>query len=154
MIQLFRNNITKTYRKPDVDTVDKINKDAKEIAVELKLDNRINQITARNAYITLKDHKQNFDENPKCRLINPTKTEIGKISKIILDKINKKIRSKLNLIQWTDPQQVISWFTNLEEKNNLRFIKFDVREFYPSITEELLEKSIKFAKKHHNIIMK
>ena len=98
MIQLFRNNITKTYRKPDVDTVDKINKDAKEIAVELKLDNRINQITARNAYITLKDHKQNFDENPKCRLINPTKTEIGKISKIILDKINKKIRSKLNLI--------------------------------------------------------
>ena len=149
--KLLLNNITKTYRKADTEIVDKINKDAKDIAVELELDDRINQLPAREAYITLKDHKINFDRTPKCRLINPTKSEIGKISKIILENINKNIRSKLMLLQWTDPQQVVSWFDDLKDKKNLEFIKFDVREFYPSITEELLERSIKFAKRHHKI---
>ena len=82
---------------------------------------------------------------------NPTKCEIGRISKIILERANQTIRSKLKLIQWTDPQQVIAWFTDLDQKINSEFIKFDVKEFYPSITEELLNKSIKFAQKHHEI---
>ena len=54
-------------------------------------------------------------------------------------------------MQWTDPQQVIAWFSDLDQKGNLEFLKFDVKEFYPSITEELLNKSIRFAKKYHNI---
>ena len=82
---------------------------------------------------------------------NPTKCEIGRISKIILERANQTIRSKLKLIQWTDPQQVIAWFTDLDQKSNLEFIKFDVKELYPSITEELLNKSIKFAQKYHEI---
>ncbi len=35
-------------------------------------------------FISLKDHKENFENNPKCRLINPAKSESGKLSKIIL----------------------------------------------------------------------
>ena len=42
----------------------------------------------REAFISLKDHKENFENNPKCRLINPAKSDSGKISKLILDKIN------------------------------------------------------------------
>ena len=57
----------------------------------------------------------------------------------------------MKLLQWTDPQQVISWLTNLKDKTNLEFIKFDVREFYPSITQELLDKAIKFAQRHNKI---
>ena len=53
----------------------------------------------RESYITLKDHKENFQTNPKSRLINPTKTEVGKISKQILSKKVAKIREKTKLEQ-------------------------------------------------------
>ena len=47
---------------------------------------------ARNpAYITLKDHKENFNINPKCRLINPAKSEHGKVAKLIVENIKKKV---------------------------------------------------------------
>ena len=36
------------------------------------------------AYITLKDHKENFRNNTKCRLINPSKSEVGLVSKSYL----------------------------------------------------------------------
>ena len=49
------------------------------------------------AFITLKDHKDNFESNPKCRLINSAKSELGKVSKIILDCINQEIRSSTNV---------------------------------------------------------
>ena len=45
----------------------------------------------KEAFITLKDHKDNFESKLTCRLINPSKQEIGKISKQILDNINKKL---------------------------------------------------------------
>jgi hypothetical protein len=62
----------------------------------------------REAFISLKDHKENFENNPKCRLINPTKSESGKLSKVILGKINSNLRQKLNSNQWRNTQQVIS----------------------------------------------
>ena len=36
-----------------------------------------------NYFSTLKDHKENFQNNPTVRLINPAKNEIGRISKAI-----------------------------------------------------------------------
>ena len=146
--QLLLNNITKMYKKANDKVVNQINNEAKEIADELELSDRINQLAGKNAYLTLKDHKKKFNSNPSCRLINPTKSEIGKVSKIILERANKIIKMKLGVMQWTDPQQVINWFKSIEEKHNMEFIKFDVKEFYPSITEELLEKSIRFGQKH------
>jgi hypothetical protein len=62
----------------------------------------------REAFISLKDHKENFENIPKCRLINPTKSESGKLSKVILGKINSNLRQKLNSNQWRNTQQVIS----------------------------------------------
>ena len=73
------------------------------------------------------------------------------ISKKCLDKINKIIRSKTNLHQWRNTSEVISWFKNIPNKYNCKFIKFDIIEFYPSITENLLKKSINFAKEYVNI---
>ena len=40
-----------------------------------------------------KSHKGNFKNSLKCRLINPTKNEIG-------DRINKIIVEKVNVNQW------------------------------------------------------
>ena len=47
-----------------------------------------------NGFITIKDQEENFDNYPTVRLINPAKTELGRISKLILDKINKNISQK------------------------------------------------------------
>jgi hypothetical protein len=52
----------------------------------------------REAFISLKDRKENFENNLKCRLINPAKSESGKLSKVILDKVNSNLRD-LNY-QW------------------------------------------------------
>ena len=61
----------------------------------------------REAFISLKDHKENFESNPKYRLINPAKSDSGKISKSILDKIDTKVQSILNVNQWSNTQNVI-----------------------------------------------
>ena len=83
---------------------------------------------------------------PKCRLINPAKTNIGKISRQILQRINKDIRTKTALKQWQSTKQVIEWFQNIENKKSKCFIQLDVVDFYPSITEELLKKALDYAK--------
>lgn len=138
------NSISANYKKADPDIIYEINDEAKEIAQELKIDDRVNVLPTKEAYFTLKDHKNNFKTNPKGRLINPTKSEIGKISKIIVQKINIAIRSKQQHVQWTDASQVIEWFNTLP-RNQYKLLKFDVIEFYPSITEELLDTAIRFA---------
>ena len=38
-----------------------------------------------NSFITLKDHKENFNNNITVRLINPGRNELGRISKGILE---------------------------------------------------------------------
>ena len=56
---------------------------------------------ARNpAFITLKDHEENFNSKLPCRLINPSKRELGKVSQQKLEKINKIMVQHLNVNQW------------------------------------------------------
>ena len=98
------------------------------------------------AFITLKDHKKNFRSKPSCRLINPYKNEIGKISKIVLEKINKKLLKELDSNQWKNTDDVICWFRNIPSKSECKFIQLDIKEFYPSITEKSLNNAITFAK--------
>ena len=54
--------------------------------------------------------------NPKYRFLNPTKSQLGKISKQILQKINKTLRSKLNSNQWQNSSEVVDWFKNIQQK--------------------------------------
>ena len=137
--KLLRDNITKSYETSSDKIIAEINDEAKEIATQLELDDRINIMPIKDAYITMKDHKENFNCKPKCRLINPTKSETGRISKKIIEQINKTIRNKTKFLQWTDTQEVIDWFNGLKDKRNLKFIKFDVVDFYPSIIKALLK---------------
>ena len=100
-----------------------------------------------NCFITLKDHKENFANRPTVRLINPAKNEIGRISKSILDDINSRLRSSLEVNQWKDKTEVINWFKGIEDKRQHKFLMFDIENFYPSITEDLLKKALNFASK-------
>ena len=76
---LVDKNIQKSYKKANKGQEAKINKDAKTIAEELDLSDRVETMAKRDTFITLKDHKPNLNNTPTCRLINPTKSEIGKI---------------------------------------------------------------------------
>ena len=103
------------------------------------------------AYITIKDHKEDFPNKISCRLINPSKSDIGKISKQILDKINFKIISETKSNQWKNSTSVIEWFNNIQNKNQHRFVVFDIESFYPSISEDLFNEALSFAKTKVNI---
>ncbi|PFX28035.1 hypothetical protein AWC38_SpisGene7288 [Stylophora pistillata] len=149
--KLLQENITKTYKKSSDHLVDKLDSQSAKIAERLKLDDRIEKLAKEDAFITLKDHKPNFQDNPSCRLINPSKPETGKISKHLLDEINNAIITGSKVNQWNYTSSVLKWFNSLENKSSLSFICFDVCEFYPSITEKLLSKALDFASKHCSI---
>ena len=93
----------------------------------------------------MKDHKENFENAPKCRLINPAKTNIGRISKQLLEVINREVHDSTGLTQWRSTGEALKWFSDIKDKHKKRLIQFDVVEFYPSISEELLIKALDFA---------
>ena len=105
----------------------------------------------KEAFITPKDHKHNFANRPTCRLINPTKTEVGRISKQILEEINREFVNATKVNQWKNTSSVLQWHKLLQNKRNSTFIYFDVVEFYPSISEALLNRALDFASQHMNI---
>ena len=79
--KLLKDSITSTYRKADKTTKISIDREARSIAADLKIDDRTECIAPQQAFITLKDHKENFANNPTCRLMNPAKSELGIVSK-------------------------------------------------------------------------
>ena len=149
--KLLRDNITKHYKPASDRAYNSINAEAKSIAQKLDLDDRTEILAKKEAFITLKDHKDNFEHSLPCRLINPAKSEIGIISKKILDTILQNIRPIVAVNQWKNSMSVIEWFKNLEDKNKHTFACFDICDFYPSITEKLLLESLKFAGQYTTI---
>ena len=123
---MINNAITSKYKKAS-------NNIKKQIVL-----NRLEVNGENNNFITLKDHKENFNNNPTVRLINPAKNELGHISKAILDTTNKNIREAMGLNQWRNTDTVIHWFKGIRNKHLCNFVVFDIKEFYLSITENLL----------------
>ncbi len=62
-----------------------------------------------------------------------------------LDKINSNLRKILNLNQCKNTQNVIEWFGNIKEKHRHSFISFNIVDFYPSISENLLDQALSWA---------
>ena len=60
-----------------------INIDEKQILNSREVLNRLERNDENNSFITLKDHKENFNNNLTVRLINPAKNELGRISEAI-----------------------------------------------------------------------
>ena len=116
-----------------------------ELAEKLELNDRVHRSAQRDCFVTLKDHKPGFRSNPQCRLLNPSKSELGKVAKLMLQRINSELRGKTNLKQWRRTSETRDWFVNLDNKQELTFVKFDVESFYPSISEELLRSAFQWA---------
>ena len=94
---------------------------------------QVRSYAKRPAFITLKDHKENFKSNQKCCLINASKSEMGIVSKKYLENIISKLNSKLQHNQWRNTSTVTEWLKAIKNKVKRRFIQFDITEFYPSI---------------------
>ena len=98
-----------------------------------------------NCFVTLKDHKPNFQNNPTARPFNPSKNELGRISKTISDKINVNLCNSLHLNQWKKTQEVIDWLKDIDNKQHYKFFMFDIKDFYPLVSKELLTDASTFA---------
>ena len=149
--KLMRDNVTSIYKIADNEVEEQINNKAQAITDELSISDRVDTMPRKNAYITVKDHKKEFPNNIKCRLINPTKPNIGRISKQFLDEINQTIKSQLELNQFKNTNETIEWYNTFENKTRLEFIQFDIVDFYPSVSEKLLEDALKFASQYTTI---
>ena len=133
--KLLNNNVTKSYKKPNIKTVNEINKEANVLTEKLKIN----------------DHKPHFPKNVICRLLNPCKSEIVKISKVYLKNINNSIRSSNNINQWQNSKNFIDWFKIIPLKKQSHFIKFDIVSFCTSISRNVLNEAIQFTRNYHNI---
>ena len=141
--KFLHDNTARTYKKSDQIKINSINKDAKKIPLVLDLEDRIEKMQ--------ENHLEDFPHKLSCPLIYPSKSDIGKISKHVLNKVNQKLLSVTEVNQWKNSHSVIEWFKNIRNKSNTSFFVFDIESFYPSISLKLLENAINFAKTVCNI---
>ena len=69
----------------------------------------------------------------------------------MVERIVKDVANSTKYNQWQNTTAVIDWFKAIADKPRMRFIKFDICNFYPSITESLLDNAISFAKQHTDV---
>ena len=80
-------------------------------------------------------------------MINPTKSEFGKVSENIVENINKTVRKKLHCNQGRNTSNFLSYC----QQRNCLFIQLHIEEFHLLITKHLMLKAIKHAKLYTSI---
>ena len=71
---------------------------------------------------------------------------MGIVSKKYLENIILRLNSKLHYNQWRSTSTIIEWFKAIKNKAKCRFVKFNIAEFYPSVSIELLDRLVSFVK--------
>ena len=127
--QLLTNAVTSTYKKTNNSIKKKINMACKQIFKNNEILNRVEINGENNWFFRLKYHKDNFANNLQVRLINPVENELGRISKVILDKINLAIKEHFSFNQWKNTQNGKDWFNEIPNKKVHKFVIFDIKEF-------------------------
>ena len=72
--------------------------------------------------------------------------QIGRVSKINVQEICNSLRLALNINQWKSTKDCIKWFE--EKDDGCSFIKYDYKDFYPSITERTSDRALDLAKEY------
>ena len=75
----------------------------------------------------------------------------GSCSKNILDRISKEVIQATKVNLWKSTNNTIEWFKAIPEKEKHAFITFDVCDFYPSISEDLLLNALDYTSKFTTI---
>ena len=71
--KLVTDNITTKYKGAKEEVIKDIDNESSSIAQRLDIADRVDPNVRKPAFITLKDHKEDFNTRPQVRLINPTK---------------------------------------------------------------------------------
>ena len=53
--------------------------------------------------------------------------------------------------EWKNTKDVLQWFSKIENKKSCSFVQIDIKDFYPSISREILNKALSFSKQHVSI---
>ena len=53
--------------------------------------------------------------------------------------------------QWKDTYEVLQWFSKIENKKSCSFVQMYIKDFYPSISREILDKALSCAKERVSI---
>ena len=80
----------------------------KKIADKLKIYDGVKKILETEEFLTIKDHKEVFPHTLSFCLLNPSKSDIGKISKSLLDAMNENILKYTDVNQWKNTAEVIT----------------------------------------------
>ena len=120
--KLIMEKVTKMYQEAPGKLEKAINMEVKIITKSHKLAKRIDHLPRTETFIILKDHEDNLYNKASCRLINPTRNELGNISKKIIGQISREIIKKTDVNHWKNTSSVINWFNKIENKKNCVFI--------------------------------
>ena len=106
---------------------------------------RLEKFECKEVHLLMKDHKSTFHVKHDSRLINPSKSQLGKVAKHILDTTIQVVLEKTKLNSWNNTPEVIEWFNKIENKKKANFLICDVKAMYASISEDLVVKALKWA---------
>ena len=87
----------------------------------------------------------------QTRLINPSKIELSRISKCIIQNIVNSVKKASHCNLWGNSYETIEWFRRIKNKSKATFIQFDIIDFYPSITKNILTDSFNYSRKYIDI---
>ena len=68
-----------------------------------------------------------------------------------MENVHKNLVKSLKVNQWRNLDSVINWFNAIDNKSLCFFIQLDIVEFYPSISANILDATINFAKQYTDI---
>ena len=83
--KLLHDKITQNYKKYSNIIKRKIDKEVGNIAKFSRIEDIIECYAERSGLLALEDQKGNFRSNTNCKLLKPSKSGIGIISKTFLD---------------------------------------------------------------------
>ena len=75
-VKLRDENIQTVYKKEVTENVNAVDNAHERVVRNLGLEDRVFETTKRSAFISIKDHKIQFMNDPKVGLLNPCKPEL------------------------------------------------------------------------------
>ena len=125
------------YVEVDPVELDEVNQEAAELAAELGIDERVEVFQKKPAFINFKDTKSDFStaaaaEEVPVRLITPSKSQMGKVSKVKLQRLNAQVRRVTNYNQWRQTRDATRWLEGLPQPGRGKlyyFFQFDFKSF-------------------------
>ena len=113
--EILKSKITNNYKIDYNNTIEQIDKDTSKFASRLQIEDRLGKFKKKEAYILFKDHKPYFENKMPSRLINPSKTELDRISKCIIQNIVNNVKKANHCNLWENSYETIEWFRGIKK---------------------------------------